>query len=678
MSHMKTKIASSVLFFFWSGLILSAFFIAQKPVAIQALAGIGSFVWTLLMVILVILNAAALGHQILGRLVNDQLERFLLGTGLGLGIFGLAGFGLAIIGWARLPVLLVILLGMLIWQLFRGAIPAVLDAVRALAVTLRDSCQGVPFWMPFAAAITAILTFILALAPPADAFDALIYHLAVPELWLRDGGLRLFDMPPYWFPSLVEGLNVWPLVLGNDLGAQLYHFTFGLLAILLLWLWVRSLWGDQTGWWVIILSLTMPSLKWLAAWAYTDLALVFFALGMLYSLWKWLDADDPRWLMVTAAMSGLAMGVKYTSFLVPVVAGCFILFKVFSKNISRQDRQKNLLDVIRFSAVALLIASPWYLRNWVWMHNPFYPFVFGGPFWDSFRANWYTASGSGIGWNLKELALLPLNMTIDYGEAFNNFNGQIGPFFLILFPPVFWILWKSRLDQSVSKRKALMVVCLFSVSNVAFWTYGVINSAGLWQMRLLFPGLVPLLMPMAIAVQEIKRLNTPSLRISFIFSALVGLFIFSTLLDFGLLILVRNPFMPALGLQTRQEYLSKTLPEYAVALDWLEKTPVNARIYFLCEQRFYGIQRNVQPDVNNDNLAHDFYLYGNAEGVISAWQAKGYTYALLSRRQLNVLRDSNPTLTPGAWLEESRLEKMLPVVSVSPGGEFVLYAIPPK
>lgn len=675
---MKTKTTLSMLFFLWSGLVLAVFFIAQKPVAIQAGAGIGSLIWTLLMVILVTVNAAAWGHQILARFVNDQIERLLLGTGLGLGVLGLAGFGLAVIGWAKFPVLLAILFGMLIWQLLRGAVPAVLDGTYSLAAALRDSCRGLPFWMPVAGAATAILTFILALAPPADAFDALFYHLAVPELWLRDGGLRLFDMPPYWFPSLVEGLNIWPLVLGNDIGTQLLHFVFGVLVILLLWFWVRSLWGDHAGWWAFMLFLTMPSLKWLAAWAYTDLALAFYALGMLYSLWKWWDSTDSRWIMVISAMAGFAMGVKYTSFLVPVVAGSFILSQVFSKNISRQNRQKNLLDVIRFSAVALLIASPWYVRNWVWMHNPFYPFIFGGPFWDSFRADWYTASGTGIGWNLPKLFLLPLNMTIDHGEAFNNFDGRIGPFFLILFPGVLWVLWKSRLDQSASRRKALLVVSLFSASNIAFWTYGAVNSASLWQMRLLFPGLIPLIMPMAIAIQEIKRLDVQKLRISFIFSALMALFIFSLLLDFGLLILVRHPLMTALGIETRQQYLLKIQSEYATALDLIGKTPSNARIYFICEQRTYGMNRDIQPDTNNDNLAHDFYLYGNAEGVISSWQKKGYTHALLSRRQLDILRDSNPTLTPAEWLEEKRLEQMLPIFAASPKGDFILYAIPTK
>jgi hypothetical protein len=90
------------------------------------------------------------------------------------------------------------------------------------------------------------------------------------------------------------------------------------------------------------------------------------------------------------------------------------------------------------------------------------------------------------------------------------------------------------------------------------------------------------------------------------------------------------------------------------------------------------MERDIQPDSVNDNLSHDFYLYGNAQGVISSWQKKEYTHILLSRRGLDILKDSNPTLTPAEWVEENRLEQMLPVVAASPSGDYVLYAIPTK
>jgi hypothetical protein len=497
-------------------------------------------------------------------------------------------------------------------------------------------------------------------------------------MWLRDGGIHLVNMPPYWFPSLVEGLFVWPLAMRSDPGAQLLHFVFGLLVVLLMWFWVRELWGDHAGWWAIILLLTMPSLMWLAAWAYTDLALVFFSLGMLYALWKWDQTADSGWVMIVAAISGFAMGVKYTSFIVPVFAGLSILAKTFYKNANPAGRKRSLVDLIRFGLVAGMVACPWYLRNWIWMRNPFYPFLFGGPFWDSFRAGWYAASGTGLGWNFVELFMLPLNAMLGHREAFNYFDGRTGPFFLLLFPLVLWVLWAAHRDRVAGRNSALMIAGMFSAASMAFWVYGVINSASLWQMRMLFPGLIALIMPMAVAVQKINELDTPRLRVSFLFSASIGLTVFIILLDFGLMVLLRHPLNVALGMETRQQYLLRIQPEYAQALELVRQTPVDARIYFLCEARSYGMERDVQPDTINDNLVHDFYLSRNAEGIISNWQRNGYTHLLLSRGGLAALMDAKPTLTPDEWQEEARLEQILKVMATSSNGDYVLFVIPPK
>jgi hypothetical protein len=179
-------------------------------------------------------------------------------------------------------------------------------------------------------------------------------------------------------------------------------------------------------------------------------------------------------------------------------------------------------------------------------------------------------------------------------------------------------------------------------------------------------------------VQKIKELDSPRLRLSFLFSASIGLTVCIILMDFGLMVLARHPLNVALGMETRQQYLLRIQPEYAQALELVSKTPVDARIYFLCEARSYGMERDVQPDAINDNLAQDFYSFKNAEGIISNWQRSGYTHMLLSRGGLAALKDAKPTLTQEEWKEEARLEKILMVTATSSNGDYVLFAIPPK
>lgn len=670
-THGRT-VVFGIFFLIWTTVILSAIFVFQKPVAIQVLAGLGFLLWTLGLWSVMVVVAAGLGYRVLKAHAFEPIEKLLLGTGIGLGFLGLAGFTLAAFNLANSYLLPGVLFLLLTWQAFSGALRLVSEAVQNL-FGLMTKFAGQAAWMPSAAGVALTLALIQSFAPPADGFDSLFYHLPVPAMWLRDGGLRLVDMPHYWFPGLVEGLFVWPMALGSDIVTHLLHLTFAALIALLLWFWVFSISDGQTAWWALILLLTMPAFLWLATWAYTDLALSFFTLGALYTLWRWQDSGDSRWLNITAFMAGFAMGIKYTSFVVPVFAVIFISARWFTKKAAAIDVLRN---VVQFSVLALLVASPWYARNWIWMQNPFYPFVFGGMFWDSFRAAWYSGAKTGFGWNLSELLLLPLNISLGHREAFNYSDGKIGPFFLILAPMVIWTMWKLRQAASSSMRSALLITNLFFAASAVFWVLGVVNTASLWQARLLLPGLIPMVLPMAFAVQEIRRLDTDKLRISFIFSQMVVFFIFITLLDFGLLVLKRNPLAVTVGIETRHEYLQRVQPGYAEALNLVDQLPPDVNIYFLFEPRSHGMKNNVFVDATNDNLAHALYRFRNAEGVISMWKQSGYSHVLVSYRGLDVLRESNPTLEPYMWIELSRLEGLLKVEDASSDGDYVLYSIP--
>ena len=375
--------------------------------------------------------------------------------------------------------------------------------------------------------------------------------------------------------------------------------------------------------------------------------------------------SDERWLIICGAMTGFAMGIKYTSVVLPIAL--FALMLWWSR--------KRILDSVKpaglLAGIGLLIASPWYLRNWIWMGNPFYPFVFGGPYWDAFRANWYAGAGTGIGWNLFGIASLPFVTTLGYRDV-NYFDGKFGPLFLVLFPIVLWIWWKSRNDDA-DHRQALVTIMVFSIFSILFWTYGVIETSHLWQARLLWPGLIPLIPLMSAGILELERLDTKRLRLSFIFSALTGLTIFVFLLDFGLQVLSRDPLAVAIGIESRESYSAREQPDYTAAVELVNQTPPNAYIYLIDEPRSYGMNRHVQPDPINDNLPHDFYLYRTNSDLIAAWKKLGYTHILISEKAIEADAASNTTDTTSRLAD---LKSRLIEVSQTNDGSYILYAIP--
>ena len=654
----RLRLPLAILIYLWIGFVLAALFVTQRPMALQIIPGLLYVSRAILLVTVLLVNAASLGGWSLSRFFPflGGEERLLLGTGLGLGFFGLLGFGLAAAGVKSPFVYLLVQTGLLIAAAGSGWLRLVRQDASAFWQALKIAPERSLAWIPWLAAAALGLATLLAFAPPAESFDALMYHLAVPASWLKDGGLEISPIiPHYWFPGLVEGVFVWGLALGSEALASLSHLAWGILTVALIWWWARKVWSNSLAWRCVAVLISMPSLPLLASWAYTDLAMAFYSVAGLYSLWLSQALDEKRAWVLSGLFCGLAMGVKYTSFILPLVVIGWLFWR------TRRQVAGMFAAGVKFSVPALLVASPWYLRNWIWVGNPFYPFLFGGKNWDSFLAAHFAPTGSGIGFNILKLVFIPLNLTIGQHDA-NYFDGRIGPFWLILLPVSLWVLWRNRRHPL---RAAIYIPAIFGAVSLAAWILGVVNTASLWQSRLLFPALLPLAPLAALAWESFDRLDTRRLRFSFIFNTLVGLTIAITLLDLSFFVLARNPLAAALGMNDRQAYFERFQPAYADALSLVRQTPANAHIYFLFEPCSYGMNRAVTPDILHLNLSHDFYLYHTPENVLHNWQTRGFTYVLYQHLGDGSLEN------PG---EDQRLFSMLDLVAETPNT--VLFQIP--
>lgn len=658
------KLIPIISLIFWSAIVLSAFYITQRPLVIQILGGLASTLWSIALMIILQLSAAVLGYFILRR-IQAKLqphERLILGTGFGLGIFGLAGFGLGAVGLATPPLLGALLIAIIMYAFISKMHLAWIDDLRSFINALRETPNETPRWLPLAVLITCLVSFFFALLPPADGFDGLLYHLRLPELLLADGKLPAYNNFPFWFPSLVEGDYVWALGLGSERTAQLIHWSFFMLTLALLWEWARQVFKASVAWWALAILISIPSLPWLAAWAYTDLALAFFTLAGLYSLWRWYEKNEDSWLYISGLFAGMAMGVKYTSFILPVLSVLLVFFR--ERNI-----RSRIVSSIKFSIPALLIASPWYLRNWLIMGNPFYPFIFGGLYWDSFRTDWYSGFGSGIGWDLQEILLLPLTITLGYRDQ-TFYDGRIGPLFLLLFPLAIWAIWIKR-SATAAERNTLLITGSFTLLSYLFWAFSVTQTIYLWQSRLLFPGLIPLAIPIGLAISGLGDFNLPRFRVGFIMNGLIGMVIFISVLDNGLLLLARRPLAYIFGMESRQEYFERIQPNYSEALALVNSTPQDAFVYFLLEPRSYNMTRNVQADPLNDNLPHDYYLFKTTEAIINQWKLSGYTHILVYKSGVSLFAPD------GGELYEHQFDEMLKELKLEETSKnYSLYSIP--
>lgn len=622
--NIKTRFFISTLFIVWLTLLLALFFIVQKPALLSIVAGLRELFATILFWLLFVCGAIGIGYFIFNRYMKINFayayQRFILSIGLGMGLLGLLGFLFPLFGLINKWLMLMsIVIALFAWYRYKKNI---IHDLKTTTIILIHSARYAKYWIPIFSVAIFLLSFLLSLAPPVEAFDGLLYHLTIPSLWIRDGGIQLIDLHPYWYPSLLEGMFIFPIAFDLDSTPQLFHWTFGLLCLSIIFAWSQELFGSRVAWWSVAIFISMPSIPWIAAWAYTDLGLTFYVLVTLYAMAQWLKSNsDVNWLMLTGIFCGFAVGIKYTSFTLPL-AICFMLILSL-----KNDFKKRLKNLATFIIFALFSGGIWYLRNLIWTGNPVYPFVFGGPNWDSFRADWYANTGTGIGFDLFELVMLPLFTTLGIKDE-TFFDGRIGPFYLILLPMFLSIIWKHYKVPN-NKAQEINLLLLFGGLSIFFWVIGVMQTINLVQARLLLPGLIALIPLFAKSILKLNFFDTSKFKLSFIFSTLMAFTIFVFILDFGLLIFFRNPIMATVGAEPRLAYIQRLNPSYAQLLTLAEKTPSEAFIYLINEPRSYGINRLVQPDANHDNLAHDFYLYPTNEEVFLAWKKQGYTHVLV-------------------------------------------------
>jgi len=317
------------------------------------------------------------GRLLLRPLVGGSEDReggldLVLALGLGLGALSLEAFGLAALGLFR-PGPLSLLLGgaalsgvggFLAAGRDRGRLPLALPAAEARLPLALPAAEA---RLPLAAAGLAALVLLPFVLVPNRAFDALAYHLEVPARFLEAG--RLVSIPENLYsnvPLLTEMLYGGALgVCGVDL-AGMVGWLFFLLTLALVWAWGRRRAGESgAAWAVALLALTPVGLVEVTACG-SDWSAAFYTLAAVFLLSR---EGGPAFL--AGAMAGLAAGCKHPALGLAIVTPALAL----SLEAIAHRRPLPRARLGAFLATALLVASPWYLKNWAFTGDPLYPLL---------------------------------------------------------------------------------------------------------------------------------------------------------------------------------------------------------------------------------------------------------------------------------------------------------------
>lgn len=253
---------------------------------------------------------------------------------------------------------------------------------------------------------------------PEDSADGASYHLGLVSRYLRVHGFEKITTD--FYASLSAGVDILyvpAFAIGGHSAAALTHFGFGIMLALAMLAYGRRIGKPWVGAAGALFTWLSPVVGIDQTSAYNDVAVAAIVFAAFYWTQIWDEERDPRLLIPLGLVTGYAYAAKYTVFVIAVFVLGFVAW-----------RTRKLRPVLTVAGLALVMAGPWAIRNWIWYQNPVAPFgswLFRNPYMHVAMEQEYLAYMRT--YLLPSRWALPLE-TILRGQ---NTAGLIGPIFLL-------------------------------------------------------------------------------------------------------------------------------------------------------------------------------------------------------------------------------------------------------
>jgi hypothetical protein len=497
---------------------------------------------------------------------------------------------------------------------------------------------------------------VIALTPPI-ARDALIHHLAIPKLWLVNGGFYDIKWAVFsYYPMNIDLLYLIPLYFKNDIIPNFIHMGFGIGTAWLIYHYLNRHFNRVAGLLGVLVFVSTPIVLRMSTAAYVDLGLVFFTTASILAFVHWRNDgyEGYKWLLISSIAMGLALGTKYNA----LVAWVFLSFAVvFLYSRDKGAQWRAIRYGIIFFLVSLCVFSPWLIKNLILTGNPLYPLfkgffnaginivapdgsagsmVFGGAYMGMFKLREIL-----YGESFWEALLIPIRFFFqgqDYSDRY--FDGVLNPILIVLVP--FAFMKRSLHDDK-------LFFTLFSV-------FFILTAFFLDQLRIryILPAIPFLSILTVMGIMNIfawtSEKTGPS-RSAYVFVILLFLLVLG-----AMNVIYLNKYFqsiqPAnyiLKLETRDAYLKRHIRSYAAIRYINSHTPPNARIRLLfLAGRGYYLDRIYEDDATHgmDVMRGFAANAGEDKSFRKYLDSLGCTHLLMRMDLFNqFLRDNYPPET---------------------------------
>ena len=567
----------------------------------------------------------------LGRIMLDSFSvglnewgRQLKALAIGLGLLSLILLFLGLGGLWTKPVMMALVLVPLAIGFVRHA-PEFLAWIKARDFSAWNKETSIWEMLGFVLLAAYLLMNLMGALGPEYFYDSLVYHLAMPKLYLLEH--RIVPTPSMIYsgvPFGTEMLYGLGLALGSESLAKLIHYGCGAAIAAAIYSWSKKYANRNVAILATLLFYSAPMVCFESGVAMVELSMTLYLLIAALIILDVAGREslelDPKSLIMAGALAGFGFGTKYNAGLyIPVLA-----LPLFYQNFRNEKIGWKVLatQIGLFLGSAAIISSPWLVKNWFFYRNPVYPFLHGffsgsplanaaGLKSDAHARNLISAVSTRSG--LKDIFLGIWDLRLHENGADN-----IGPGLELGLPWLFLARWKST-----THRGLLILV-------VGFWLAWALHTT---MPRFIMPG-IPLfciLAATAVCLMDMPRTMrflatgfvcyTMTISMAFTFMMLAG----------------SETWKVAYGRISKSDYLlhehlSYTAPYYAGAQFVNQNLPRDAMVLFIGEERGFYCERkfitaswfDINPLVNLANAA------SNSADLADKLQRKGITHLLVN------------------------------------------------
>ena len=165
-------------------------------------------------------------------------------------------------------------------------------------------------------------------------------------------------------PLLSHMVYAFCFLLKGSILARLIHFSTIIFLVLAIYIFSKRFFDKTIAFYSTIAFFTLTGVVNWASEVRVDFPLVFMCVLSYFTLLRYYKDKDGGWLYLGAIFFGFACSIKINA-IIPLLIVLWILIV---------EAKVKLKPIILFSSIIVIIAVPFYIRGYVLMGNPFWPY----------------------------------------------------------------------------------------------------------------------------------------------------------------------------------------------------------------------------------------------------------------------------------------------------------------